>query len=110
MLRPGGRFGLTTWEELGDSALESHPLAPDSETIDYRRLMEEAGLQVEICEEPPKWRPQQQRLAEGIIAAETDVSREMGAHYPAMARTFLRNLPRVRYLFVVARRPVSPLR
>lgn len=107
MLRPGGRFAFTTWEELGDTALESHALAPDTETIDYRRLVEEAGLQVEICEEPPGWRTQQRALAEGIIAAEAEVSQEMGAHYPAMARTFLKNLPKVRYLFVVTRRPLD---
>jgi SAM-dependent methyltransferase len=107
MLRPGGRFAFTTWEELGDSPLEPHALAPDSETIDYRNLVEEAGLQVEICEEPPNWRNQQQRLAEGVIAAEAEVSKEMGAHYPAMARTFLQNLSKVRYLFVVARRPAE---
>lgn len=105
ILRPGGRFAFTTWEELGDSALEPHALAPDTETIDYRRVVEEAGLQVEICEEPPNWRLQQQRLAEGIVAAEAEVSQEMGAHYQAMARTFLKNLSKVRYLFVVARRP-----
>lgn len=106
ILRPGGRFAFTTWEELGASPLEPHGLGPETETIDYRRLVEEAGLQIEICEEPPKWRTQQQRLAEGIIAAEADVSQDMGAHYPSMARTFLRNLPKVRYLFVVARRPL----
>lgn len=105
VLRPGGRFAFTTWEERGDSHLEPHALAPDTATIDYRRLVEEAGLRVEICEEPPNWRTQQRGLAEGILAAEAEVSQEMGAHYPAMARTFLQNLPKVQYLFVVARRP-----
>jgi len=85
--------------------LEPHALAPDTEAIDYCRLVEEAGLQVEICEEPPKWRTQQRRLAEGIVAAESEVTQEMGAHYSAMARGFLKNLSKVRYLLVVARRP-----
>jgi SAM-dependent methyltransferase len=107
MLRAGGRFAFTTWEDLGDSALEPHPFAPSTVTIDYRRLVEEAGLQVEICEEPPNWRHQQRRLAEGIVAAEADVSQEMGAHYPAMAQGFLKNLPKVRYIFVFGRRPLN---
>jgi hypothetical protein len=31
--------------------------------------------------------------AEGIIAAEPDITADMGAHYPAMARIFLTTLP-----------------
>lgn len=105
MLRPGARFAFTTWEELGDSALEHHVLTPDTERIDYGRLVEEAGLKVEIREEPSSWRAQQRALAAGIVAAEAEVSQEMGAHYPATARGFLQNLSKVRYLLVVARRP-----
>lgn len=67
--------------------------------------MEEAGLKVEIREEPSSWRAQQRALAAGIVAAEAEVSQEMGAHYPATARGFLQNLSKVRYLLVVARRP-----
>jgi hypothetical protein len=43
-------------------------------------------------------------VAEGIIAAEDEVTHEMGAHYPAMARVFLAALPTARYVFVAARR------
>lgn len=107
ILRPGGRFAFTTWEQLPDSALAPHPLLEDREIVDYRLLVEEGDLIVETCEEPLDWRRQQRALAEGIVAAETDLTEEMGAHYPAMARSFLVNLPLVRYVFVVTILPTS---
>ncbi len=115
ILRPGGRFGFTTWERLGSSAegdperlalartFRAHPLL-ESAQIDYRLLVEEAGLVVETCEEPPDWRRQQRALAEGIIAAAAQLTEEMGPAYPAMARVFLADLPVLRYVLVVARR------
>lgn len=106
ILRPGGRFAFTTWEQIEDSAFEPHPFVHDPFVADYRGLLEGAGFTIETYEEPPQWRTQQRALAEGIVAAEADVAQAMGAHYPAMARSFLANLPKVRYLFVVARRPV----
>lgn len=107
ILHPGGRFAFTTWEQLGDSALRSHPLAGVRESTriaDHRPLLEGAGFAVETYEEPPGWRRQQRALAEGIAAAAADVAADMGAHYPAMARGFLDDLPLLRYVFVVARR------
>jgi SAM-dependent methyltransferase len=118
ILRPGGRFAFTTWEQLthlapGDdnhaqrqalaATFHSHPLL-QSARIDYRQLTEQAGLTVETYHEPPGWRDQQQALAEGIIAAEAQVTEDMGRQYPAMARVFLTNLPNVRYILAVARR------
>jgi SAM-dependent methyltransferase len=119
ILRPGGRFAFTTWEQLthpvrGDEhdphrqaladTFHGHPLLQSAHT-DYRQLTEQAGLTVETSHEPPGWRHQQQALAEGIVAAESDITSDMGAHYPAMARVFLANLPNVRYILTVARRP-----
>jgi ubiquinone/menaquinone biosynthesis C-methylase UbiE len=118
ILRSGGRFAFTTWEQVGRSAaadseraalsatFQAHPLV-ESARADYRSLLEDAGFAVETYEEPPGWRGQQRALAEGIIAAEEEVTREMGAHYPAMARVFVADLPAVRYVFVAARRPAS---
>ena len=70
-------------------------------------MVNEAGLTVETYQEPPGWRRQQRALAEGIIAAEAQVTEEMGAAFPAMARVFLADLPVLRYVFVVARRPAD---
>ena len=64
-----------------------------------------AGLTVETYHEPPGWRRQQQALAEGIIAAEAEVTADMGRHYTAMARVFLADLPGLRYILATARRP-----
>ncbi len=112
ILRPGGRFAFTTWEQIEPAALRPHPLLKSSDNVGYHplehhRLLEEAGLVVETCEEPSDWRRQQQALAEGIVANEAEVTQDMGAHYPAMARNFLANLPAVRYLFIVAQRPLG---
>jgi ubiquinone/menaquinone biosynthesis C-methylase UbiE len=115
ILRPGGRFAFTIWEHLGRLAaadseraalagtFQNHPLVQSAD-VDYRRVLKDAGFEVEIYEEPPGWRSQQRALAEGIIAAEKEVSPEMGAHYPAMARVFVADLPAARYVLAVARR------
>jgi len=119
ILRPGGRFAFTAWEQLthpatGDdddpqrqalaATFRGHFLLQSAQ-VNYRQLTEQARLTVETYQEPPGWRHQQQALAEGIIAAESDITADMGAHYPAMARVFLANLPNVRYILAVAHRP-----
>jgi SAM-dependent methyltransferase len=121
ILRPGGHFAFTTWEQLTHSApadqhdpgrqalaatFHGHPLLQSART-DYRQITEQAGLTVQTCQEPPGWRHQQQAVAEGIIAAESDVTEDMGRHYPAMARVLLASLPNVRYILAVARRPAD---
>lgn len=120
ILRPGARLAFTIWERLGRPAAEDpqrrtlastfhdHPLL-QSARVDYRQLIETAGLTVEAYQEPPGWRPQQQELAEGIIAAETEVTGDMGPHYTAMARVFLADLPDLKYILVAARRPAHTL-
>jgi len=116
ILRPGGRLAFTTWEWIaqpaGDepqrqvlaSTFHDHPLL-QSARADYRQLVQNAGLVTDTCTEPPGWRRQQQALAEGIIAAETEIAGDMGRHFTAMARVFLADLPSLRYVLVTARRP-----
>ena len=116
ILRPGGRIAFTIWERLAHpadddpqrralaSTFHDHPLL-QSARADYRQLIENAGLAIETYREPPGWRRQQQALAKGIIAAEAELTEDMGRHYTAMARVFLADLPGLRYILVTARRP-----
>lgn len=103
LLRPGGRFGLTTWEQSGYSARLGAP-----QVADHRPLLAAAGFDVETYEEPPDWQCQQRTLVEGIIASEPALAEEMepavAAGFVAMARGVLADLPERRYVFVVARR------
>jgi len=103
ILRPGGRFGFTTWEQPGYSErLGALQLA------DHRPLLAATGFDVEIYEEPPDWQRQQRALLEGIIASESELANEIeaavAASYVAMARGALADMPMRRYVFMVARR------
>jgi SAM-dependent methyltransferase len=103
ILRKGGAFAFTTWEQTGYSErLRSQ------QTADYRPLLEAAGLTVEVYEEPPNWQIQHRALGEGIIAAEAALAEEMGveaaARYSATARGNLADIPLRRYVFGVTRR------
>ncbi len=109
ILRLGGRFAFTTWEQIEPAVMQPHPLLGTADNAEYHplehhHLLDETGLAVDTYEEPPGWRRQQQALAEGIMANEVELTQDMGAHYPAMARNFLANLGSMRYLFIVARR------
>lgn len=48
ILRPGGRFGFTTWEQSGYSTRLGAP-----QLADHRPLLAAAGFDVEMYEEPP---------------------------------------------------------
>ncbi len=103
ILRPGGTLGITTWEQPGYSArLGAEQLA------DYRPILEIAGFSIDAYDEPPGWRRQQTALAEGLIAAETALGKEMGpataAGLAAMARGVLTDMPVRRYVSVIATR------
>jgi SAM-dependent methyltransferase len=103
ILRPGGCFGFTTWEQSGYSARLRAP-----QLADHRPLLAAAGFDVEMYEEPPDWQRQQRALLEGIIASEPALAEEMeaavAAGFVAMARGALADLPVRRYVCVVARR------
>ena len=101
ILRPGGTLGFTTWEQPGYSArLGAEQLA------DYRPILEIADFSINAYEEPPGWRRQQTALAEGLIAAEAALGKEMdpanAAGFVAMARGVLADMPVRRYVSVIA--------
>ena len=104
ILKAGGILGFTSWEQSGFSErLGSEQCA------DYRPMIEAAGLIVGSYEEPPDWRQQQHALAEGLIAAEEELSGEIGSvvagRFAAMARGVLTDMPSRRYVQVLAHKP-----
>jgi hypothetical protein len=103
ILKAGGVLGLTTWEHFGYSErLRAEQCA------DYRPLLEAEGLSVEAYEEPPDWQRQQRAWAEGLIAAESEMAREMepatAARFAAMARGSLAEMPLRRYIRIGGRK------
>jgi len=103
ILRTGGILAFTTWEQSGHSArIGAEQLA------DHRPLLETSGFTVESHEEPADWRRQQTALAEGLIAAQEDMSKEMepatAAALAAMGRGVLDDMTVRRYVCVVAQK------
>jgi len=103
IVRPGGLFGFTVWEQSGYSERLKAQQLPD-----YRPLMTAAGFDVEVYQEPPGWRQQQQRTLELLVENETELTREMDpaavAQLIAMARGALNDLSSRRYVLAVGRR------
>jgi SAM-dependent methyltransferase len=103
ILKIGGILGFTSWEQSG----HSERLGAE-QCADYRPLLAAAGLTVEAYEEPPGWQRQQRALAEGLIAGEAEMSREMepavAARFAAMARGVLADMPSRRYIRVIAQK------
>ena len=103
ILRTGGMLGFSTWEQSGYSArLGAEQLA------DHRPVLEASGFVIEAYEEPDGWQRQQRALAEGLIAAEGEMAKEMAAataaELAAMGRGVLADMPMRRYIRVVARK------
>jgi ubiquinone/menaquinone biosynthesis C-methylase UbiE len=103
ILRTDGILGFTTWEQPGYSArIGSEQLA------DHRPLLEKSGFTIETHEEPADWRRQQTALAEGLIAAQTEMSKEMepatAAGLAAMGRGILDDMTVRQYVCVVAKK------
>jgi ubiquinone/menaquinone biosynthesis C-methylase UbiE len=103
ILRAGGILAFTTWEQQG----YSERIGAD-QVADHRPLLEAAGFKVTIHEEPTEWRRQHAALAEGLIAAQAEMSKEMepatAAGLAAMARGVLADMSARRYVCVVARK------
>ncbi|WP_232665733.1 class I SAM-dependent methyltransferase [Pseudonocardia sp. TRM90224] len=63
VLRPGGRFVLTTWEP-------TH--------ADHAELLRAAGFEVLVREETPRWLERQQAVYSGVLAARAVLEAELG--------------------------------
>ena len=104
ILRLGGRFGFTSWEQ--QPALSHRLDVP--QLADYRLVLEQASFDVEIYDEPPNWRQQQRALLEAVIAHEHELGEEMETaaltQFVVMARGALKDMPSRRYVFGIARR------
>jgi SAM-dependent methyltransferase len=103
ILKTCGVLGFTSWEQSG----YSERLGAE-QCSDYRPLLEAAGFTVEAYEEPPDWQRQQGALAEGLIAGEAEMSREISpivaARFAAMGRGVLADMPLRRYVRVIAQK------
>lgn len=103
ILRPGARFGITTWEQEGYS-----DRLKAAQLTDHAPTLAEAGFDVEFYEEPPGWRHQQKAALESILASEQDLAAELDRpnadHFMALARGMLNDMPLRRYVVVLARR------
>jgi SAM-dependent methyltransferase len=103
ILRTGGILAFTTWEQSGYSArIGAEQLA------DHRPLLAKMGFAIEVHEEPTESRRQQTALAEGLIAAQEDMSKEMepatAVGLAVMGRGVLDDMLVRRYVRVVAQR------
>lgn len=102
ILRPGRRFVVTTWE------FETSPPGWPPQLTQHRDLLREAGFVVEAYEETTDWRARQLAVYAGILAAQANLTAELGEAAAAQMITEARELPAVlgqsRRVLVVARR------
>ncbi|MCE5211666.1 MAG: hypothetical protein LLG40_08935, partial [Deltaproteobacteria bacterium] len=74
---------------------------------DHRRLLQDRGFVVDVCEEPKDWKIRQAAVYKRIIAEKHALIREMGrdsAKVWIRDAANLKTLDRVRRVFVVARK------
>ena len=104
VLRSGSRFGFTSWEQPAGLSRRLDAL----QLADYRPILESAGFEMEVYDEPADWRLQQRTLLEAIVAHEREIAEEMGStaatRFSNMARGALKDMPSRRYMFGVGRR------
>lgn len=103
VLQPGGMFAFTTWEQAGYNVrLEA------TQVQDYRELLEEAGLVVEVYVEVEGAREMQGRVFEGVLEYQEALSAEIGAEvtdlFIKMARGGQIESAGRRYVFGVGRK------
>jgi hypothetical protein len=83
-------------------------LIGSEQLADHRPLLEKSGFAVETHEEPADWRPQQTALAEGLIAAQAEMSKEMepatAVGLAEMGRGVLDDMTVRRYVGIVVKK------
>lgn len=103
ILRPGARFGFTTWEQEGYS-----DRLKAAQLTDHRPALAEAGFDVEHYDEPANWRRQQNAALEGILASQRELADELDGpgvdRFMGLATGMLSDMPLRRYISVLARR------
>jgi len=103
ILRPGARFGFTTWEQEGYSER-----LKAAQLTDHGPALAEAGFEVELYEEPANWRRQQKAVLEGLLASERKLADELDPpnvdRFMGLASGMLNDMPLRRYVSVLARR------
>ena len=97
ILRPGARFVFTNWEV-------HLPLM----VKDYHGLLENAGFEIEVYDEPPDWRRRQRAVYENILAKKEILIKEMGKASAKVwiqdAQTEMPRLEHMKRIFVVAKK------
>lgn len=103
ILKPGGLFAFTTWEQNGYSKrLGTQQIG------DYRSLLEGAGFEVQRYDVVEGAREQQNRVFEGIVGRQDELSEDIGegptSMYVKMASGANEESSKREYIFVIARR------
>lgn len=103
VLRPGGIFAFTTWEQTG-----YNPRLGASQVDDYRPLLNAADFTVKVYEGVEGARETQSGLFDSLVHHEAAVSAEVGAEvasmYAKMAQAGKAESAGRRYVFGIARK------
>jgi SAM-dependent methyltransferase len=105
VLKPGARIVLTTWEHNAPSRV----VEPARDAVsDYRPLIEDASLAIEVYEESPNWKDRDRAFHERVIGAGSELRHELGDEAAAtmihIARRGLEEIDERRRVFAIARR------
>lgn len=86
ILKPHGRFAFTTWLSRRESAGPPFP-------VDYRPLLEAAGLVLDTCREPLDWEPREVAVFARIRESGVALRAELGASVATMLTTEAMKMP-----------------
>jgi SAM-dependent methyltransferase len=102
ILKPGGRFAFSTW-------LARQPGKGPPFPVDYRPLLEAAGLDLEACHEPSNWAQRESSVFAGIRENIVRLRAELGDTVATRLLTEAEKMPDacplIRRVNIVARRP-----
>lgn len=107
VLQPGGVLAFTTWEQAGYNARLG-----TSQVQDHRKLLEEAGLMIELYTEVEYARETQDRVFQRILehqdALKAEIGEEVTQMFVKMAHSGRAESAHRKYVFGIARRRESP--